>query len=130
MLEVECAQRAMLKVIFSLPFRYPTVLLNQKAEVLSVRKLYILRCLRKYHKLTVPTLPGLDKRVFKCPIPLVNSEFARRHYNNIAPRLYNRCNKAVDNLLNSSNYQAKNKVKSWLLSLDYYSTESLLDKIY
>jgi hypothetical protein len=52
-LELERAQRSLLKVIHTKPYRFPTTQLYMTADVLSVRKLYILNLILKTHKNTV-----------------------------------------------------------------------------
>lgn len=50
MLEVERAQRAVLKVMLNLPYRFPTTDLYAKVGVPTVRQLYIQRVTLAVHK--------------------------------------------------------------------------------
>ena len=125
LLEVERAQRTLLKVIFSLPFRHPTDLIYEKTGLLSVRKLYIFQIIRRYHRITVPALPISDKRVDLCPVPRVNSALANRQFDFLAPYIYNKINK-IENMKACSNYVVKNKIIKWLQKFDYSETEKLL----
>lgn len=125
LLELERAQRAVLKVLFYLPFRHPSHLLYKKAEVLAVRKLYIYQCIRKYHRKTVPLLLPSARRIDICPVPRVNSKFAQNHYSHVAPRIYNKLNLTYKTK-HLSNYQIKQKIKLWLKDLTYADVEHLL----
>lgn len=125
LIEVERAQRAVLKVLLNLPFDHPTHLVYEKAEVLSVRKMFVYQCIRKYHKHTVPLLQPSGKRKDKCPIPRVRSKFAQQRYSNIAPRLYNKLNLKYQTRY-LSNYQIKRITKIWLGRFGYDDVEDLL----
>ncbi|RVE51752.1 hypothetical protein evm_003555 [Chilo suppressalis] len=68
LIKLERAQRAVLKVLMSLPIRHPTASLYEKTKVLSVRKLFIYQVIRRLHNNTVlgvkRTWPSyLDKRL-------------------------------------------------------------------
>lgn len=128
LIELERAQRSVLKVMSYLPFRYPTTLLYEKLNVLTVRKQFIYACLRKYHCSSVPVLPPNHKRKDRCPIPTIKSELARRHYSFQAPSLYNKMNRDC-NTKNLSNYQIKDKIKKWLAEFDYDGAEKLFETI-
>ncbi|CAK1597655.1 unnamed protein product [Parnassius mnemosyne] len=125
LIELERAQRYLLKVILYLPFRHPTAALFKTANVLSVRQLYIYNCIKKYHKFTVPYLPSTGKRRERFTVERVRCKIARQHYQFQAPRLYNYF--SVNNKLrNLSMYQLKSKVLLWLRKLKYNETENLL----
>ena len=125
LLELERAQRAVIKVILKLPFKYPTTSVYKKADVLSVRRLYVYQCVKRYHRITVPTLPVTQKRIDTCPVPRVKTKFAQRYYDVLAPRLYNCINSAQD-IKACSNYSIKNILTHWLKSFDYEGIENLL----
>lgn len=88
MIEVERAQRALLKIMMYLPFKYPTNLLHNQLGVLSVRKLYILQCIQRYHRFTVPTLNLPERRITRYPVPNFITSLVRRQYDYNAPCLY------------------------------------------
>lgn len=124
LIEAERAQRALLKVIDRLPFRYPTTDLYSTNNILSIRKLYILQIIRRYHRKTVPTLPSNTKRLNTVPMPYYFSSFARRQYEYNAPRLYNKINPKM-NIKRLNNHELKNITLGWLSDLDYSLTENL-----
>jgi hypothetical protein len=123
LIEAERAQRALLKVILSLPFRFPTDDLYKKAEVLSVRKTYILQCLRRYHKTTVP--PAHNKRVKRCLLPMARCALARRQFDYQAPILYNKLTKFAK-IHEANNYSFRSVALNWLKDCDYGDCEALL----
>lgn len=125
LIDVERAQRAILKVMSKLPFKYPTTALYNITKLLSVRKLYIYECLRRYHRLTVPFLPANKKRRRLHPLPRTHTVFARRHFNYRGPFLYNQLN-SLNDTCKLSNNKFKSLVLSWLDNLDYNETENLL----
>lgn len=128
LLEVERAQRVVLKVMLFLPFRHPTTKVYDMCKVLSVRKLFIYQSLRRYHRVTVPSLPLNTKRIDNCPVPNYKSVFARRHYTYTSPRIYNKLNLKYKTK-KLSNYQIKTKIIEWLNKFDYDTTEDLLKVI-
>lgn len=129
MIKLERAQRVLIKVAMSLPFRYPTIDLYNRCSLLSVRKLYIFECLKIYHKKTIPDLPVRKTRINKCPTPHIKSTYARRHYNFTAPSLYNHLNKKIGNTKQLTAYKFKQVIKNWLGNLDYEETEKLFAKL-
>jgi hypothetical protein len=123
LIEAERAQRGLLKVLLALPYRYPTTELYKRANVLSVRKTYILQCLRRYHR-TADTV-NKNKRTYLSRIPLVRSELAKRHYDFRGPHLYNRFNKIIK-IHEVNQFQAKTEIIKWLKNYDYQACEELL----
>lgn len=124
MIQLERAQRALLKVLMFLPYRHPTTDLYNRTGVLSVRKLYVDRVLRRFHRITIPQLLPTTKRRFICPAPSVKSAFAKRHYNSTAPRIYNKL--TIKNAHNLNNHNFRKSVLNWLNNLDYDQTENLI----
>lgn len=71
-IQVERAQRAVLKAMLKRPFRYPTFNLHQEASILTVRQLFILKVtLEKHKNIVVSDLYAqlLEKRVYRIPTP-------------------------------------------------------------
>lgn len=126
-INIERAQRAVLKVMYRKPFRYPTRNLFAEAGVLTVRQLFILRTVvRQQGKLT-PRQPSPPRRRRKPAFETLrcNTTFARRQLTAIGRRLYNKINRdiRIDNL---NKFECKKKIKCWLKNLDYEETENML----
>jgi hypothetical protein len=126
MIVAERAQRAVLKVLLKLPFMYATTELYAISNTLSVRKLYVLKCLCRFHKHIIPILPVTNKRRSLCTAPFVKSKFAQRHFDSMAPRIYNVLSGKIINLKKLTNYQFKATVKDFLSKLNYDDMENLL----
>lgn len=129
LLKLERAQRAVLKVGYSLPWLFPTTDLYRYTEVLSVRKLFILNTVLKQHSKTTydPSLFA-NKRVKHkvCHSTTKwNTAFAKRFYGFLGTYLYNKINKNL-NIYPLTNYQCKKSTVEWLKTLDYVTTEELL----
>lgn len=126
MLKIERAQRAILKVMSFLPFRFPTITLYQKTNVLTVRQLFILSIILKQHSnITFSTSLSHTKRKNVCPAQVVSSRFAQRFFLFLGSFLYNK----VDNILHYYGLniiECKKKTSMWLQSLDYNDTENLI----
>jgi hypothetical protein len=128
-LVAERAQRSVLKVMLKKPYRYPTNILYSEAQVLTVRQLFIHKICLSMHKCAAkmenyPEL--LSKRVFKLPIPRVNTAFGRRFGDVISSRIYNTAVHQQNRLIRRTVSEAKRLLFKWLLSLDYQETEALL----
>jgi hypothetical protein len=131
MLEIERAQRSVLKTIFKKPFRFPTVDLFSLANVLSVRQLFIYKiCLQthKSSKLLMDYNLISQKRVFNLPIPRVRTGFGKRFGERIRASTYNTVNKYCI-LKDCSHIEAKKLVFNLLHSKNYAETEDMLDII-
>lgn len=126
LIALERAQRALLKVMLGLPFRHPTTDVYKSSNVLSVRKLYIYEAIRRYHRISIPTLPETDKRTDRCPLPKIKREFARKNYRYLAPFLYNKIN-SKSKIKSMSNFKVKKVIVDWLNTYDYNETEKLID---
>lgn len=125
LLEVERAQRAILKVALGLPYRYSTDCLYKDANVLPIRKLFIYQVLRRFHSKVVPSEPLMLRRVPRFYIPSVKSAIGQRHFNYIAPKLYNMVLLEDNQLVNFKNFNFKKFIINWLSQFDYESTEDL-----
>lgn len=128
LLPLEIAQRGVLKVMRSLPFRFSTDILYQECQVLSVRKLFVLRIIMKQHKNLPQVDPQIDpdKRVThivfhtsKC-----RTVFAHRFSIFLGSFLYNRISKSIQ-LIKLNSHDLKKTLTMFLMSLDYDSTEAL-----
>lgn len=129
LLEAERANRSILKIMLSKPFRYPTTLVYRDSQALSIRQLFILRTSLIAHKHTLNSdiyQSLLNKRVFRFPIPTVKSHFASRFGDYGRIHIYNVVLGFCDIKLCSVT-EARRIISAWLLSLDYLSTENLLN---
>lgn len=127
LIDVERAQRAVLKVLLYLPHRHPTTDVYERAKVLSVRKVFIMKVLTRYHSKIVPSLATSRKRVDRCPVPRARSRMARKHFDVVAPLLYNKLNKIYKrNIKTYSNKEVKKHILTWLNDLNYSDVEDML----
>lgn len=128
-IQVERAQRAVIKVLLGKPRRYPTSLLYSEHKTLSVRQTFVLRTvLRKHASLPPPdTIRAIRRRrpISACPNAQVHSTFAQRHYPYLSSLLYNKLHTTL-NIHSLNTYQCKHKIKEYLMSLDYDDTEELI----
>lgn len=124
---VEVAQRAILKVCTFRPFRYPTTLLYEYCEVLTVRQLFLLSIIKRQHSELIFN-PSILKRRRKhtiCKSRRFNTVFIRKFFCFLGPFIYNRINKTkFIYCLNGG--LCKREVTKWLLTLNYVDTEDLL----
>ena len=128
LIKLERAQRAVIKVIMSKPWLYPTVKLYKEFDVLTVRQLFILRILIYAHTHLPRNSSQVTNRrrndiVFKTtPHKTV---FAKRYPYIIAPYIYNKMSKNVP-LRKIRQFKFKNVVKDLLIAFNYEETENLL----
>lgn len=128
LLELERAQRTLLKVIHFKKYRFPTTELYKISDVLTARKLYILNCIVKLHKAN-----GFDPQILRkrrkdivLPYQIVSTTFARQQYKRQSSYLYNKINKVL-NIYPLNSYECKTSLSMWLKSLNYEDTERLLE---
>lgn len=130
LLEVEKAQRALLKVMYFKPYRFPTERLYMSCDLLTIRKLYVLHTiLRKHKHLTYDPIKMSRRRndiVDKSR--MVNTSFARRQYKKQSTYLYNKINKVVE-IYTLTKQKCKEKVIKWLKTCSYIDTEELLQYV-
>lgn len=128
MLNLERAQRAILKIMTHRHIRYSTKLLYSECQVLTVRQLYILKCIIRKHA----ALP-LDKNITSrrrtsvqvCRTKKCNTAFAKRQYDALSSKLYNKLHRTVS-IYTLSRYEVIKRVTAYLLKLSYSETENLL----
>lgn len=127
LLPLERAQRAILKIIVKKPIRYPTHLLFKDCKALSVRQLFILKLILKFHPLAARSNNNNKNR----RVPVVfhikryRTYLASRHFEVLGPRLYNKVNRHL-NILSLTTNKCKSVIKTWLKGLNYTETEDLL----
>jgi hypothetical protein len=128
LMELERAQRAVLRVMLRKPFRHRTNQVYQECKVLRVRQLFIQRAVTDIHRKTLKC-KDYDKlvkqRVYKVPLPNINTAFAKRHPRFLLPYIYNKVCRKVD-IKTRTTYGAQRVVEDWLMQLDYSETEGIL----
>lgn len=127
MLRLERAQRAILKVMLSKPYRYPTTRLYVDSSVLSTRKLFIMQVILRKHAETPydPALNANKRRKHQvCTIDRHRTALAARHYGILSSRLYNVANQTLQ-IYHLSSGNCKKVLIDWLKTLSYYETEGL-----
>lgn len=126
-LQIERAQRALLKVMYFKPFRFPTNELYALTQLLTVRKLYVLHAiLKKHKKLKIDKNINSKRRKDKiCYVKATRSVFASRQFAKQSASLYNLINKSL-NIYLTTPFECKKLVTDWLLTKSYKETEDLL----
>lgn len=125
---LERAQRAVLKVSLRRSRRYPTSELFREAQVLSVRRLFLMRAATYVHRQSLRSLDHgnmIHKRIYKISKPRVNTAFAKRFAGFLLPHIYNRLSGLCD-LRHCSIKEAESRVHRLLLSWDYDRSEEIL----
>ncbi|CAB3258559.1 unnamed protein product [Arctia plantaginis] len=128
-IDLERAQRAVLKVMLRKPYRYPTNQLYKDAACLTVRQLYVLRACLRRHK-TVHITDAASTNIVRrpkppCPSVKFGTAFGRRNYEYQSANIYNKLHKIL-NLQHHTKFKVKIKIEQCLHSLDYHDTEKLL----
>lgn len=128
-LALERAQRSLIKVIYSKPYRFPTDKLYKMSGLLTVRKLYILNLILACHK----SLPYIDlnhkrRKDVVAPVTATRTAFARRQYRAQSTYMYNKVNKILS-IFPMLSYTCKRALAEWLDSLSYEEVEKLFIRI-
>lgn len=128
LLTIERAQRAILKVSTYRSFLYPTDLLYQSCNVLTVRQLFIMSTVLKQHA-ALPYSNEIAKKRRKdlvCPSNIDKKHaFSSRFHVFLGPLLYNRLNGKLD--LYPLNYnKTKTTLRGALQKMTYEDTENIL----
>lgn len=132
LIEVERAQRAVLKVMIRKPILFPTNNLYNLCPVLRVRQLYILRIVSGMHRLIQSSpeyLTQINRRRHYIHVPAVQSSFAKHQFHFLSRYLYNTVCKRLYNVMTKSSSVFYRTVEGWLLGLDYGQTEGILPSI-
>lgn len=128
LIKVERAQRVILKVAYKKPFRHPTDDLYNETNFLTVRQLYILAVILRFHKTAIPNAVNRKKqgdRHNTWLLPRTHTAFAQSCYSFRGPFLYQLADDVLD-ILDTTRFVCKKKVTHWLSTLDYRSTENIL----
>lgn len=126
-LELERAQRSLIKVIYLKPYRYSTNSLYKTCDLLTVRQLYVLHMVLKVHQTSDYNSRNLAKRrkFNVATVIRTKTAFASRQYSSQSAYLYNKVNKIL-NIYPKNKYTCKKCLISWLKSLNYDETEDLI----
>ena len=126
LLQVERAQRSILKVMSFKKFRYPTRELYMISDVLSVRQLFIKDIILGTHsKLKFdPKLNIQRRKDTVCPSIHTRTFFINKFQCYLGPTLYNKINKIL-NIYPLNLYNLKSALTIWLKTLNYDETENL-----
>jgi hypothetical protein len=129
-LDIERAQRSLLKVMYFKPYRYPTEHLYKLGDLLSVRKLYVQYTILWVHK-TLPfdssKLLGRRKTAVASSIPR-RTVFAQRQFASQSVSMYNFVNRKL-NIYPMLRYECRNAISRWLTTLTHDETERILKKL-
>lgn len=130
LLELERAQRSLIKVMYFKPYRYPTVNLYRSSGLLSVRQLYLLNVTLYLHKCVPFNSASQDRRRSGnvARSVMVHSNFASRQYVSQSAYIYNQLNSKL-RLHHRVLYDCKKVVAGWLRTLTYEETEHILVRI-
>lgn len=127
-LEVERAQRRLIKVMHFKKRRFPTEALYSITNILSVRKLYILNIIMKTHK-TIPYDPtkNINKRLKHkvARMQKCNTKFASSQFKQQSVGLYNKINKILK-IYHKCSRECKKNLTKWLHEINYEEAENLL----
>lgn len=127
LLGVERAQRALLKTMLFKKRRFSTQSLYSLADLLTIRKLFILHVvLRKHKSLEYNSKICQKRRKHKVIVTeRTRTNFAQNQSLHLSNHLYNRINKILE--IYPLNYrECKIKLTEWLKPLEYLKTENLL----
>ncbi|KAJ8703937.1 hypothetical protein PYW07_013231 [Mythimna separata] len=129
-INVERAQRSLIKIMYFKNKRFSTESLYQISGLLSVRKLYITQIALKIHK----TLPYHRNQKIKrridlvAQVPQTKTKFASRQFNKRSAQLYNKINRHV--YIHNKNFRdCKKSIVDWIQPLTYEETEELLEHV-
>lgn len=127
MMEVERAQRAVLKVMLKLPYRHPTTDLYAKVGVLTVRQLYIQKITLAVHQIISYSASSSspNRRPPGATQPCVKTAFAQRFPEFRFPYIYNKIDKRC-NIRDKKVRECKATVTKYLCTLTHDDTENFL----
>lgn len=125
LLELERAQRAVIKVMLRKPRLHPTETLYQEANLLTVRQLFILHTVLRHHKAIDPSHLPQHKRRIRTHVPTVHTVFAQRQFSFTGPFLYRHFND-THKVVNMNRMNLKTILVNNLKALGYDATEDLL----
>lgn len=127
-LEVERAQRYLLKVMFFKPRMFPTTLLYSNYQLLTVRQLYIVSATVRLHKQLAFDPKALERRRNDLipSLQITKTTFASQQFANLSRLMYRKINKLL-NIYPKSHYEVKLAVTAWIQTLNYDVTEDIME---
>lgn len=131
LINIERAQRSVLKVAYHKKRRYSTDALYKETGLLRVRQLYILATILKFHKKALNSVLDSHRSQRK---PRWKKEMCKLRFGGISfsymgPYLYNKINNKLD-MVELTKFKCKKLLTNWLLTLDYANTEQILTSTY
>ncbi|KAJ8711530.1 hypothetical protein PYW07_008772 [Mythimna separata] len=128
MLQLERAQRAVLKVMTFKHYRHSTAQLYKECQVLTVRQLFVLNCTLRKHMLLQLDFDRLTKRrtTNVCSIVRHRTKLAKRHFRILGSRIYNFVNKKCS-IYRLNKFECKARVSKWITTLSYDEVECILN---
>lgn len=129
-IDVERAQRALIKIMYFKKMRFHTGELYQISDLLSVRKLYILHTILKTHKSVPVDSSKLTKRRKDniIQIPQSRTRFASIQLLERSAQLYNRINREI-HIYTKQYHDCKKSLINWIKPLNYEETEALFTHV-
>lgn len=126
-LELERAQRALIKTMYFKKIDFSTEKIFQISKLLSVRKLYIRSIIIKKHSslLFNPNSKQIRKRHNIIKLKLTKTKFAGAQFTFRAINLYNKINEKI-NIYKKNLYEVKRDITNWLEQLTYNDIENLI----
>lgn len=129
LIKVERAQRAVLKVAYNKPYRYPTDLLYNDTKHLRVRQIFVTASALRYHRSALNNMCNLansrPRRHHTWMGPTIKTPKGKKSYSFLGCFIYKNLHKTL-NIVNDPKLICKRKIVAYLLTLDYKTTENLI----
>lgn len=129
-INVERAQRSLIKIMYFKKKRYSTEKLYEISGLLTVRQLYIIHTILKKHKSTPYDINIISKRRkdLITTLPHTNTKFATMQYNKRSAQLYNRVNRVIY-IYPKKLRECKKHITDWIKPLTYNEIETFLQDV-
>lgn len=121
---LEITQKLILKIMLHKDVTYPSLQLFQEAELLDIRKMYFMQCLKYIFSRNVYFTKNENRSSSRAnnafEVPLCKTRLAQRHAFFIAPKIYNALYQTIEiTSKNISSYSVyKNVIKTWITTID------------
>ena len=128
MLRLERTQRYILKVMLHKPSLFSTAELYREANILSVRKLFILNSILRKHSQTPynkQLIISKRRSDLVCKTHYSRLALCKQYYEYLAPNMYNKINKII-NIYPRCLRACKRITSDWLKGMTYEETENLI----